>query len=77
MKVLIDGKEVEVLNDVKIIYEDEEFYNKDADDLVDSELHLTANPKGLVIDIIQEGQTITDTCWHTTIDLAERTQNER
>jgi hypothetical protein len=73
MKVLIDGKEIKVLNDVKIIYE-EDFYNKKEDDLVDSELHLTVNPKGVVFDVIQEGQ-VEHTCWYDSMDLGVRLLN--
>lgn len=44
MKVLIDGEEVEVLNDVKIIYEGLGLEE-------DEQLHITATSEGLIHDV--------------------------
>ena len=53
MKVLIDGKEVEVQNDVKIIWEQED------DDENEQTLQLTATYEGLIGDVFdEEGELI-------------------
>lgn len=50
MKVLIDGKEVTVLNDVKIIVENFDWYGNK------SELHLTLTSEGLITDVVREDE---------------------
>jgi hypothetical protein len=47
MLVLIDGKEVKVLNDIKIIVE------AGSDDDYDRQLHLTLTHEGLITDVFQ------------------------
>jgi hypothetical protein len=49
MKILIDGKEVPVQNDVKVIYEE-----VDGAD----ELHLTLTHEGIISDVIADGEVI-------------------
>lgn len=55
MKVLIDGKEVQVLNDIKVIYDgvcvDMDF---DTGDEEHAELHVTLTNEGLILDLIDE-----------------------
>jgi len=56
VKVLIDGKEVKCLNDVKVIYDggyyDEDVNGKD----VQVEPHLTVTHEGVILDNINEGE---------------------
>lgn len=49
MKVLIDGIEIEVKNDVKVIHEG---YFPEAD------LHLTLTHEGIIGDMVQNGEVI-------------------
>jgi hypothetical protein len=67
MKVLIDGKEVECLNDVQIIYEDkvidfcspadDEFrYDGYCGDEVIGDIHITFNSEGMVTDTFRTGE---------------------
>lgn len=48
MKVLIDGKEVKALTDVKIIIENFDWYGNEA------ELQLTLTSEGLITDVVRE-----------------------
>jgi len=63
MKVLIDGKEVEVLNDVKVIWDDQ-FINDDCDE---GNLILTANHEGVVLDACDKAGEL----WGTTSIMAD------
>ena len=45
--VLIDGKPQKVLNNIKIIWADDE-----------QELHLTANYQGIVLDAVENGEVV-------------------
>lgn len=56
MKVLIDGKEVEAKNDVKIIWEGDFLVDSETDEPRESELHLMANHEGIVLDVISDGE---------------------
>jgi len=57
MKVLIDGKEVECLNDVKVIYEQEDDQGRP------QELHVIANCEGLITDVFDfEGELVDTAC---------------
>ncbi len=66
MTVLIDGKEVKVTNDVKIIYSD---FDAEAPNV---ELHLTVTYEGLITDVIEAGEVLA-TASDMAQDLAERT----
>lgn len=50
MKVLIDGREVEVQNDVKIIWDQMDEHEKE------QELHLTCTYEGIIADRYKEGE---------------------
>lgn len=53
MKVLVDGKEIEFENDVKIIYEEGDFvFEHRGKEREDFELHVGANSEGLVADVV-------------------------
>jgi len=56
MKVLIDGEEIEFLNDVKIIW-DETHDNWGQKD----ESHLTATSEGIIVDMVQKDGTVAET----------------
>jgi len=72
MKVLIDGKEIEVQNDVRIIY-DEVIYGWDDDDTeLEGSLHLVANHEGLVTDVVDKDGEIFATWSNTYGELADR-----
>ena len=53
MIVLIDGKEMPVVNDVKVIYDVP--HDDDTGEEVAGQLHVTCNAEGLVFDAIVEG----------------------
>jgi len=52
MIVLIDGKEVKVQNDVKIIYDGVVCDLDDDDKDIEAELHVTLTSEGIVTDVI-------------------------
>jgi len=52
MKVLIDGKEVKCLNDIKVIYDGVVFGMNDDDLDLEGELHVALNCEGIVADLI-------------------------
>jgi len=54
MKVLIDGKEVECLNDVKVIYDDI-LVNKEG---TEGELHVILNCEGMVTDLFFDDEIV-------------------
>ena len=60
MKVLIDGKEVVCHNDVKVIYDHQEYYDEDREgNGVQVEPHLIITHEGIILDNIaqnEEGQ---------------------
>jgi len=58
MKVLIDGKEVQVQNDVKIIYDGVCIdIDSDTDTDILGELHATMTSEGMILDVIDtEGE---------------------
>ena len=53
MKLLVDGKEVVVNNDVKVIYEDVD---------EDQEVHATLTHEGLILDTFLGGEPHTTAC---------------
>jgi hypothetical protein len=66
MKVLIDGKEVECLNDVKVIWDDTPDENM--------ELHMAATSEGVILDVYgtdDNGGTCERTASLLTDDLGE------
>jgi len=64
MKVLIDGQEVECLNDVKVIYEEIDEEN--------NQLHITCNSEGMVTDVLDEcGSRVEKTFWGEPWHIAE------
>jgi hypothetical protein len=64
MRVLVDGKEIPVQNDVRVIHED---------DPANNDMHLVLNHEGMVIDIVEEqkkGESkVVATGWFTLDDL--------
>ena len=52
MKVLIDGKEVECNNDVKVIFDDGGYYDEADGNEVEVEPHLSITHEGLILDNI-------------------------
>jgi len=67
MKVLIDGRQVQVFNDVKVIYEDQFINEQDDEEGEESEeegtLCVTANCEGVVFDAINRTGQIVKTVW--------------
>jgi hypothetical protein len=63
MKVLIDGEEVECLNNVKVIYEE--------GDENGDELHVTLNGEGQVLDVVDPKGGVRKTYWALISHLAE------
>jgi len=63
MKVLIDGEEVECLNNVKVIYEEGDENHE--------ELHVTLNNEGQVLDVVDEEGRVEKTYWALVSHLAE------
>jgi hypothetical protein len=61
MKVLIDNKEIEVINSVTII---ENNVNED-----NTKLHITFNNEGMVADLIDNNDEVVGTYWKTYEDL--------
>lgn len=71
MKVLVDGKEVDVENDVKIVWEGEFLEEPEVvGEHLKSELHLTANCEGIVLDVVSDGE-VEQTRSLETLDLSE------
>lgn len=71
MKVIIDGKEVPVLTSAKIIW-DGETLPIDGVFFGGVELHLTANPEGIVLDIMNpESGEVEATAYQFVPDLAD------
>ena len=55
IKVFVDGKEVPVLNDVKIVVEN---YIAPDEELGEGELHFTYTHEGRVTDYVQDGEVL-------------------
>jgi len=72
MKVLIDGHEVDCINDVKIIYEGPFLMELDGNS-VDAELHVCCNYYGITTDVVNLEGEVETSAWHLTSDLAEMT----
>ena len=70
MKVLIDGKEVECLNDVKIIYENEPIVRSMGEAY--GNLEVTLNSEGMIADTWFDGNVISS-MWKTKEDIIEET----
>ena len=70
MKVLIDGVEVEVMNDIRVVYDLDT--GKDKTTI----LQVVANSEGLVYDLFQkregEDEELTGTSYDFAVDLVER-----
>jgi hypothetical protein len=76
MKVLIDGVEIEVLNDVKVIYEEQLIDVDPAEGGLDTygQVHVTMNSEGMVIDVIEDGSNdIASTTWKMVEHMIEET----
>ena len=73
MKVIIDGNEVECLNDVKVIYEDEMIGMNDREQECFGQLHVTMTCEGMIADLIEDGSDEVDRtmAWET-LDIIER-----
>jgi hypothetical protein len=57
MKILVDGKEIQVQNDIKVIYEDVVIdYDMDSEEEKHAELHATLTHEGLILDVVHEGE---------------------
>jgi len=54
MKLIVDGKEVQFDNQVKVIYEDEFVGMDDRDREVYGQLHVTLTHEGLIADLFEE-----------------------
>jgi hypothetical protein len=67
MLVMIDGEEVKVTNDIKIVYGD---FDAEAPN---AELHLTMTSEGMISDVIDKGEVVT-TAADDVLDLADRTK---
>lgn len=63
MKVLIDGKPVKALTDVKVIHEEQTACDPDGHLVEDAELHLTLTHEGMVIDVIRGGEVVATVPW--------------
>lgn len=71
MIVEIDGKRVEVLNDVKIIYEDRSVLrHPDADDEVSGDIHITLGHEGMTLDFVQDDEVVASQ-WKMVSDISE------
>ena len=61
MKLLVDGKEIAVQNDVKVIYDDVCIdMDADTEEEVHGELHATLTHEGLIMDLINTDDTFSD-----------------
>jgi hypothetical protein len=72
MKVLIDGKEVKRLNDVKIIYENQLLDVKKSGKEIYGDLHITLNSQGMIVETLKGG-TVYKTMWEDLDDIVEKT----
>jgi len=70
MIVLIDGKEVEVLNNVKIIYSGVKSSWMIDDEEIEAEFHVTLTNEGIITDVVHDDEII-GTMSQTTRELAE------
>jgi len=75
MKVLIDGKEIQVQNDVRIIYEGVPLPEADLEEPCPErdtgELQVVLNCEGLVVDTFVEGEHTGQTGYMLVDDLVE------
>lgn len=74
MKVLIDGKQVECLNDVKIIHENQ-LLGVEKWKAITGDLIITHNSAGMWADTIRDGTTseVYKTTWKDVEDIIEET----
>jgi hypothetical protein len=68
MRLLIDGKEVEFLENVKIIYDDGEYFANGDETPV--EPHLTITNEGVIVDNFADGEVYTSS-WYFVQDLVD------
>jgi hypothetical protein len=71
MKVLIDGKEVEVQNDIKVIYDEIIFGMDDDGKDIEGELHVLLNCEGMVTDLFVDDNELVATMSRTAGELAD------
>tara|TARA_R110000824_G_scaffold201667_5_gene385781 strand:- start:224 stop:460 length:237 start_codon:yes stop_codon:yes gene_type:complete len=72
MKVFIDGNEVTVNNDVKIIWDDSPI---DLGPDGEGHAHVTATYEGLIIEVFDEAGEVYVTSWREQNDLLELADN--
>ncbi len=72
MKVLIDGKEVECLNDVKIIHENQLIDVKPSGKEVYGNLEITLTSEGMIADVWRR-KKVEKTMWKELEDIMEET----
>lgn len=74
MKVLIDGKEVKCLNDVKIIHKNQLVdVDRNGNDVM-GDLHITLTHEGMVADTFNKRQNfVSKSTWKTLDDIIEET----
>lgn len=72
MKIEIDGKEVEVQNDIKIIYDDVPMFKDCHGHNVEvcGQLHITVRSEGITIDKIEDDECF-DVAWLCLDDLSD------
>jgi len=70
VKVLIDGKEVPVLNDVTVIYDDVPIDIGGRE--IQASPHVTLNCEGIVTDMVDYDGDVTLSAWYNMDDIVER-----
>jgi hypothetical protein len=72
MKVMIDGREIQALNDVCVIYEDQLLGMSDRNQEVYGQLHVKLTSEGMIADVIEDGSDEVDrSMWQETTDIVE------
>lgn len=65
MIVIVDGQEIKVGNDVKVIYES---FDPDEPDV---DLHITLTSEGMIQDIVRDGEVV-DSNAEEVLDIADK-----
>ena len=70
MIILTDEKEIEISNDVKVIYDEVKSSWMIDDEEVEVELHVTLTNEGIITDVVHDGEII-GTMSQTVVELTE------